>query len=241
MGGNVWISRHWFFLSFLFIAALGIIPIVYAYYLPPKMDERCLRSVEAIEQQRAGRAKRYIIHYGKWRWTDQINTYGFVGMGLVLVASPILVGLFDKWEAVDLNFVGVAAFGGMIFVLAFPLAWTIATFVNTANIEVVTDQGIEVWRIRRGGVRHEYTAEWREIKKVWVSPSYRSFSGELMTIFTLRGEFDLLTKWPNMLAFLKDLHVFAPEKILKADDFTQARIKYQINDPDSSARKGALR
>jgi hypothetical protein len=229
------------YLNIALFATLALIPAIGVHYFPASMNERLRSSLEALDQERIGMEKRYVVHYRRYGLIDAGALYAFIVFGLVFMNSPMIGAYFTSWDEVSTRLIIIAWISGMTFSFLFPLAAYIALLLNTSKFLVVTDNGFEVWKIHRKGIRMLYTNEWHDIKKIRVSRQYQGWDADLIYVYTGNGSVRLLTNWPNMLPFLQDLYVRAAETVRKADDFTKANINYNISNPKSEARKEASR
>jgi hypothetical protein len=230
------------YISTITFAALALIPTVCVYFFPGSMNERLRRSLEEFDQERIGAEKRYIVHYKRLRMLmDAGPFFCFIIFGLFFISVPLFTAYFTSWDEVNVRMIMIAWISGMIFAFLFPLGCYISFIITTSKFLVVTENGFEVWKIRRKGICMLYSVRWRDVSKVIVSRQYQGFDADLLGVYTGKKRVILKTNWPNMLPFLKDLSVKAAETVRKADGYTIARIEYNINNPKSEARRAALR
>jgi hypothetical protein len=228
------------YISAITFAALALIPTVCVYFFPGSMNERLWRSLEALDQERIGAEKRYIVHYKRLRMLmDAGPFFCFIIFGLFFISFPLFTAHFTSWDEVNVRMIMIAWISGIIFAFLFPLGCYISFIITTSKFLVVTENGFEVWKIRRKGICMLYSVRWRDVSKIIVSRQYQGFDADLLGVYTGKKRVILKTNWPNMLPFLKDLSVKAAETVRKADGYTIARIEYNINNPKSEARKEA--
>jgi hypothetical protein len=229
------------YLNIALFVALALIPTVCVHFFPGSMNERLRRSLEGLDQERIGNKERYIIHYRKFGLIDAGALYAFIVFGLVFMNAPAIGAYFTSWDEVSTRFIIIAWISGIIFSFLFPLACYVALLFNTSRFLVVTEDGFEVWKIGRKGVRLLNTNKWDDIRKIRVSNQYQGWDADLMYVYTGNGSVRLLTNWTNMLPFLQDLSSKATDRFRRADEFTKANIEYNIRNPKSEARRAALR
>jgi hypothetical protein len=229
------------YLNIALFAALALIPTVCVYFFPGSMNERRRRSLEALDQERNGAERHYVVHYNKVRMIDTGALYGFIIFGLILMCFPLFTVYFTSWNEVDTELLIIGWISSIILGFLFPLALYVSFMVSTSKFLVITGNGFEVWKIVRKEIRILYVNKWRDIGKVRVSRQYQGWDADLMYVYTDNGRIILMTNWTNMLPFLQDLSSKATEQVRKADEFTKARIEYNINNPKSEARRAALR
>ena len=201
------------------------------------------RAIDDIEKERRGREKHYAVYCNELGWKDSFILIVCITAGCFFLILPLIQAYLSSWDAVDpvLVILIYGLFNGMLAYFM-PALGFIEYREKTSKILVVTDQGFEVWKPKRRRTELAYTARWNEVTDIWVDPRQGSYvKSTRIFLFTKDGDIPLETKWPNVYAFLKDLAAHNSGVIQRAEGYTRECIDYSLNDPDSAARKGALK